>query len=230
MPETIDGVVYPTTPVIPASTNTPAGGNRPYPTGASPGKALWQLLKRAMDELDKFEAGPIRTLTDRVVSAENKIASASVARRFFTKSNTQVVPANSYARIVWTGGDARRADTGQPATGTPGIRLSADGATVTCEVAGMYTIYALVPANVSQTGLAIRKNGLVMAKAQSNQNFVHQVWLNITLAANDVIDVYFFNGFTSNYTLPPNTPRDETTTFERGAYDYFQFDVIRWGV
>lgn len=222
MPEIIDGVTYKTTP-----------GGRPYPEAGSPGKAFWQLIERAMRELDDFETYELAAMTAQITALSGLVTNSSVQRRLLSKTNSQSIPANGYASIVLTGGDARRLDPGQPAPSpTKGIRLSADGTTVTAEVAGLYQLAVYLPANTAQTYAVIRRNGIVLGKQSNGTSSAgaHVINLITGAAAGDTFDVYFRNGFGSAISVPSNAAQQETTTFESGGtYATPTFDVLRLG-
>lgn len=141
MPEIIDGVTYAT---------TPAG--RPYPSSASPGKAFWQLIERAMRELDDFETNELAAMTTQIQGLANLIASSAPGRRMFTKTDQQSV-ASPGARLTWVADSAA----GDPGTGTGsgGITLASDGL-VTAATAGLYALSVVVNMRMLYPSLQLR--------------------------------------------------------------------------
>jgi hypothetical protein len=212
VPETIDGVQYPTTPVIAAGTNTPAGGNRPYPTAASPGKALWQLLKRYADELDNFEKGPLKTLFDNVAALSQAVNATSMQRRLFTLQQLTNLPASTVTRMPWLR-DVPAGDPDNPPAGTPGIVMASDGL-ITVGLAGLY--------RVSLRGMS-SNGGVNIAIRRVSDNYVYAVWggadapqeyieATMVLAANAQIEIVANNRTASAAVFPNRTPSSDLTT------------------
>lgn len=208
MPEIIDGTTYKTTP-----------GGRPYPESTSPGKALWQLLERAMRELDDFETYELAAMTAAITALDAKVSAAGgVVRRHLTKTTAQNI-ANATVTVLTWDSDAARGDVVPSASDTTAIKVASTGV-ITLQTAGLYQVTAVMPVAFTAASLSLRRTRggttTIVAKDGNTNEKAVDMFGQFEALAGDTLEVLIYvNGSgglitgsdAANNTAPSNAVR-----------------------